>query len=193
MKRKLIVLVGLPTSGKSWAGKYLNTEFGIPFYTSPVESHAEKNTLPWKQFDGFDERIMVEQLALDRELIELPVEAKCIAVEGWHIENFAYALIRSPQLEEQYRELISTRLSEFDVHVFYFSRTPEAIVERWVELSLEDVAIANIWFRKWLGVLGKVLQDFNFSVDDLYSDSFELDPLLPQRIRSLLQKANCVP
>jgi len=94
-------------------------------------------------------------------------------------------------LENQYREIIGKRLSEYEVHIFYFSRTPEEAVEHWPELSAEERIIGLNWFKKWLEVLAQMIKEYSIPMDTIYSDFPAEDVNLPKRLNFLLKELQC--
>lgn len=99
MKKEVIILLGMHASGKTSAGKFLETR-GFSFFPEIGEQIRRQVNFDFlTSVEWFDEKVMKRELARDREVINSPQPA---AIETWHIGNIAYARIRSPLVAERY-------------------------------------------------------------------------------------------
>lgn len=155
----LIVLTGIPLSGKTVVGQYLGGFEGIhylPAIATGLEGRAQHGELDADE--AFDELVMLKELERDEEIRSLLQEHQHVVVEQWHIGNLAFARLRNPSVAERYEEGLRERLQWFDVRVFYVSLSPEEMAYK---LGKDDDATLISFYRNWLGELSRILKRFD--------------------------------
>jgi hypothetical protein len=185
MKTTLIVLLGMPTSGKNVAGRCIRN-YGVPFYPSFASVHPATSRLPWDRPPLYDHELLDSQVKRDEEILSLSPQINHVAVEGWHLEDFAYSSLRGNHLTDRYTEILRRQISKFELCVFYCSRTPEELIEYWADLSLRDKSRITEWYRSWLTIVTEVLRSYHLKEFNLSLDSPLQDDLVLQRIEYLL-------
>ena len=178
--KKLIVLTGLPTSGKSTIARLIVAKYHIPFFKAVTKSYSELPHLPWDRADNYDKDLLEKQMKLDHEIRALPYDQVNILVESWHIQNYAYASIRSPDLIKDYDELIRGLINEFDIRVLYFSRTPEELVESESIPLGENVAAVLEWYRSLLNKLSEIIKFHKIPFHPQYLNQYIYEKDLPK-------------
>lgn len=155
----LIVLTGIPLSGKTVVGQYLGGFEGIhylPAIATGLEGKAQRGELDAGEV--FDELVMLKELERDEEIRSLLQEYQHVVVEQWHIGNLAFARLRNPSVAERYEEKLQERLQWFDVWVFYLSLSPEEMAYK---LGKDDDAELTSFYKNWLRELSQILKSFD--------------------------------
>src|SRR3990167_9321692 len=99
MKKEAIILLGIHTSGKTTAGRFLEN-LGFSFFSEIGEQIRREVKFDFlTPVEWFDREVMVRELARDQELLDSP---RPTAIETWHIGNIAYAMVRSPRIADTY-------------------------------------------------------------------------------------------
>lgn len=158
LSNSLIVITGIPLSGKTVVGRYLG-EFADIRYLPAITAELE-GEIPPSELDAdeaFDERVMFKEMERDQRIRALLQEYQYVVVEQWHPGNLAFARLRSPSIAEKYEEVLRERLQWFDVQVFYLSLSPEEMAYK---LGKGDDAALISFYKDWLGQLSEILERF---------------------------------
>lgn len=157
MIKNLYVICGLPTSGKLLLGRFMESTYHIPLYTSVAHSVGEANSLPWIRPENYDQLIFEKQEGVDRELFS-STDEKAIVI-GWHIQNYAYSVMRGGHPKENMYKAIVNVNSRLHIRLLYMSTTPDEMTERMLEISADQIEKVSAWYQKWLLELNSLISD----------------------------------
>ncbi len=180
MIKNLYVICGLPTSGKLLLGRYMESTYQIPLYTSVAYSVGEANSLPWIRSENYDQLIFEKQESVDRELFSSTNE-KAIVI-GWHIQNYVYSVMRGGHPTENMYKTIANVNSRVHIRLLYMSTTPDEMTERMLEIPTDQVKKVSVWYQKWLLELNSLISDLKI---EKYIFAAEDPDLLYTRCRFL--------
>ena len=153
--KKIVVLNGIHTSGKSTVGRYLNTQ-GVVYLTEiAMELHKEGIKIG---VDGSEEvqiEMMNREDTRDNYVIETNAD---FAIESWYTAGLAHTRESGNSVYELLEDTLNRKMEEFDPIFVYFDFAPELIPQRGSKL-FDPVDIKVIDFYKRLDQHYKEIYD----------------------------------
>ncbi|NTU47340.1 hypothetical protein HGA88_07000 [Candidatus Roizmanbacteria bacterium] len=127
--KKIVVLNGIHGSGKSTLGKRVTEKDSRFKYFGEIgeQVYTEVHYKNLRSYEAYDSEIFRREIARDAKLLETP---EIPVVETWHIENLAYASVRSPQLRDYFKQMFERQLHFFDPVVVFISIDWDTFRER---------------------------------------------------------------
>jgi len=127
MKKEAIVLLGMHASGKTTAGKFLESR-GFSFFPEIGELIRRQVDFDFlTSIEWFDKEVMDRELTRDQEVLNSPQPP---AIETWHIGNIAYAAIRSPRIAEIYFGELQRQIDSIEPRCLLFQISEETFRTR---------------------------------------------------------------
>jgi hypothetical protein len=169
--RRIIVLLGLPCSGKSSVGKALQTkgfhyegEMATSFMMNglKVGSDAPRD---------FDRVLMKSEFERDANR-----SSEFTVIETWHPGNLAYARVRSPEVANEYEGKIAECFRNYDVRAIYFDLS--------VEKSQDRAKVAHPALRYDVAFFSKVKIEMETLLKNMNSAHAVLDSNIPLELLS---------
>lgn len=161
MKKEVIVLLGIHASGKTTAGKFLESH-GFSFFPEIGEQIRRQVSFDFlTSVEWFDREVMNRELARDQGVLN---SSRPVAIETWHIGNIAYAAIRSPRVAEIYLSKLQRQVDSIEPRCLLFQISEETFKARSKEpvtSGTEDDRLR--FFLQVQNNLLQVLSDLNLS------------------------------
>lgn len=122
MKKEAVILLGMHASGKTTAGKFLESR-GFPFFPEIGEQIRRQVNFDFlTSVEWFDQEVMNRELVRDKEVLN---SVQPVAIETWHIGNIAYAAIRSPLIAEIYLSQLQRQVDSIQPRCLLFQISEE--------------------------------------------------------------------
>jgi len=121
-RKLVIVLMGLPASGKTKLGKLLEA---IEFHVLPEAAEVLRSkgwVLGEKASPEFDRKVMSIELARDYRFVRS--NRRVQVVETWHIGDISYALARSSPIAPHYKSKFQQVLQIFEIRCLVLHLSP---------------------------------------------------------------------
>ncbi len=168
MKKKLVVLVGIHSAGKSTIRKELEN-LG---YTTEEEC-AELLRVTQNCKAGASATIDFEYLVrlseIERDKLRV-WNTDIIFVESWHFLTLAYMLTRGVVLDDlkDYLEYVKKQMANYNVYCLFLKSDPTKILERSRKLHSENDVEQYFDFYRMLEInIKKVLQTLNVTFTEI--------------------------
>lgn len=115
--KKVVVLSGIPTSGKTTLGKLLK-EQGYSYVPEIVESFIKKGFKTGTEANQLlDKKVMTAEFCRDKQL--LSGKKDLIIIETWHIGNIAHAQLRNINVAKKYIKLFKKNAKKYRIYGIY--------------------------------------------------------------------------
>jgi thymidylate kinase len=131
---KLIVVMGLPSCGKTTVGKKLAKHLDAKFLGETAEKLIDTGYNPGAHAsEEFDEKILQLEKKRDEELSKS--NNGYFIVESWHLANYAYSLNRGSPTTKKYKTVLTNAIESFEVECLFLKISPELSIYRCKELT----------------------------------------------------------
>jgi hypothetical protein len=163
--RKLVIsLIGLPSSGKTTIGKFLRNS-GYELLPEAASIFISKG------YEGgerarpeFDRKIMDFEFARDYRFYHSTHSVQI--VETWHIGNLAYAMARDSFIVNEYKRAFTQTLNDLETRCLLLELTPKESYDR--SLQLKKQTVNSVYFlTKVRDFMISVIDEFGLVVETL--------------------------
>ncbi len=179
--KPIVVVCGIPGSGKSTVGSALTTALPMRSKFWPEigrEAHERTPGVPWNRSISFDRSVMREELQRDPVLQasrSLPV------VETWHPGNLAIVAVRCPSLLPSYARAFERTLRSIVPFVVLLDLAPSVARKR---AGYAPMAEALMFLREVRASLRWVVREFDLRSTTI-SAGLPPNRVLAQSVRSI--------
>jgi len=144
--KKIIVLSGIPSSGKTTIGKLLNKK-GYFYVPEIAEQLIKKGVTTGVDANPMlDKTIMEVELQRDKYLFSL--NKNLLVIETWHPGNIAYACLRNPPIAKQYKQIFQKILKYHKVFGIYLNIPLDIFWKRTVKYKRDGRQEIVMFFKR---------------------------------------------
>jgi len=156
--KTIIVLSGIPTSGKTTIGRLLEQK-GYFYVPEIVEQFIKQGMTTGVDANSIlDEMIMEAELQRDKRLFSL--KKNPLIIETWHPGNIAYACLRNPSIAEQYRQIFGKIAKYNKIYGIYLNIPFGTFWKRTGKYKKEDCQRIVAFFKRWQNEIVNCYEEF---------------------------------